>query len=89
MECRDLCFMFKYLNGGFDVALKDFVSDRTRNSTYTLKLYPVHRHRTPLFRDSFLIVLYLYGTIYVNHPLSSRLNLVLMSTILTNFLVYI
>ena len=63
LECRDLCFMFKYLNGSFDVELKDFVkiaSGRTRNSTDTLKLYPVHRHRsdrTSLFRDSFLIVL--------------------------------
>ena len=48
--------MFKYLNGGFDVELKDFVkiaSGQTRNSTDTLKLYPVHRHRTSLFRDSF------------------------------------
>ena len=48
--------MLKYLNGGFDVELKDFVkiaSSRIRNSTDTLKLYPVHRHRTSLFRDSF------------------------------------
>ena len=56
MECRDLCFMFKYLNGCFDVDLKDFVKihiGRTRNSADTLKLYPVHRHRTSLFRDSY------------------------------------
>ena len=36
--------------------LKDFVKiniGRTRNSTETLKLYPVHRHRTSLFRDSY------------------------------------
>ena len=55
LECRDLCFMFKYSNGGFDVELKDFVkiaSGRTINSTDTLKLYPVHRHRTSLCRDS-------------------------------------
>ena len=47
--------MFKYLNGGFDVELKDFVkiaSGPARNSTDTLKRYPVHRHRTSLFRDS-------------------------------------
>ena len=51
---RDLCFMFKYLNGGFDIEVKDFVkiaSGRTRNSTDTLKLYPVHRQR------AFVIVL--------------------------------
>ena len=59
LECRDLYFMPKYLNGGFDVKLKDFVkiaSGQTRNSTDTLMLYPVHQYRTSLFRDSFVSV---------------------------------
>ena len=82
--------------GVFDVDLKDFVRiacGRTRNSVDAFKLYPVHRRRTSLFRDSFFNRIVIIGTIsqfiYVNHPLSSRLNLVLMSTILTNFLVHL
>ena len=56
MECRDLCFMFKYLNRGFDVDLQDFMKitvGRTRKITGTLKLHPVHRDQTSIFIDSY------------------------------------
>ena len=47
MECRDLYFMFKYLNGSFDVDLKDFVKiiiGRTRNFTDTLEFIDIGPH---------------------------------------------
>jgi hypothetical protein len=56
LECRDLCFVYKYMSGSFNVQLEDYIqvsSGRTRSSTDSLSLYPVHRLRTSLFRDSF------------------------------------
>ena len=56
LECRDLCFVYKYMSGSFNVQLEDYIqvsSGRTRSSTDSLNLYPVHRLRTSLFRDSF------------------------------------
>ena len=56
LECRDLCIVYKYMSGSFNVQLEDYIqvsSGRTRSSTDSLNLYPVHRLRTSLFRDSF------------------------------------
>ena len=56
MECRDLCFAFKCIKSLINVQLDDYIqisSGRTRNSSDSLYLYPVHRYRTSLFRDSF------------------------------------
>jgi hypothetical protein len=48
LECRDLCFVYKYMSGSFNVQLENSIqvsSGRTRSSTDSLILYPVHRLR--------------------------------------------
>jgi hypothetical protein len=56
LECRDLCFAFKCINGLLNVQFDKYIqisSGKTRNSSDNVNLYPVHRYRTSLFRDSF------------------------------------
>ena len=56
LECRDLCFAFKCINGSYNIQLSRyarFSSGRTRSSASNLNLRPTYRFRTSLFRDSF------------------------------------
>ena len=56
LECRDLCFAFRCINGLLNVQFDKYIqisSGRTRSSGENLNLYPIHRYRTSLFRDSF------------------------------------
>ena len=55
LECRDLCFAFRCINGLLNVQFDKYIqisSGRTRSSSENLNLYPIHRYRTSLFRDS-------------------------------------
>ena len=52
LECRDLCFMYKAVNGAYNFPLNNYVSfncGRTRSSSSNLNLRPM-RFRTSLFR---------------------------------------
>ena len=56
LEYRDLCFAFRCINGLLNVQFDKYIqisSGRTRSSSENLNLYPIHRYRTSLFRDSF------------------------------------
>ena len=56
LECRDLCFAFRCINGLLNVQFDKYIqisSGRTRSSSENFNLYSIHRYRTSLFRDSF------------------------------------
>ena len=56
LECRDLYFSFRCINGLLNVQFDKYIqifSGRTRSSSENSNLYPIHRYRTSLFRDSF------------------------------------
>jgi hypothetical protein len=43
LECRDLCFVYKYMSSSFNAQLEDYIqvsSGRTRSPTDSLNLYP-------------------------------------------------
>ena len=56
LECRNLCFVYKCINGSYNIQLSRYVcfsSGRTRSSASNLNLRPTYRFRTSLFRDPF------------------------------------
>ena len=72
LECRDLLFLYKGVNGLLNFPLSNFIrfsTGRTRSAASSLNLRHFLRFRTSLFRDSYFIrIVYLWNDL----PLSIR-----------------